>query len=72
MIKLKNLLTEVVCGQCFRWAYRKVLKGGPLLNLVHGTIHAPFLNKRINHAWVETKKEYLIGKTMKVKIGNMH
>ena len=55
MINLKNSLTEVVCGECFSWAYRKVIKGGPLLDLVHGTIHAQFLGKRINHAWVETR-----------------
>ena len=56
MIKLKELLTEVVCGKCFSWAFRKVAKGGPLLDLVHGTIHAQFLGKRIDHAWVETRK----------------
>lgn len=54
MIKLKELLTEVVCGQCYSWAHRRVVKGGPFLTLVHGTIHAQFLGKRINHAWVET------------------
>jgi hypothetical protein len=55
MIKLKSLLTEAVCGQCFSWAFRKVAKGGPFLDLVHGTIQSQFLGKRINHAWVETK-----------------
>ena len=55
MIKLKELLTEVVCGKCYQWAHRRVVKGGPFLTLVHGTIHAQFLGKRINHAWVETK-----------------
>ena len=56
MIKLKELLTEVACGKCFSWAYRRVLKGGPLLTLVHGTTFVPFLGKRIGHAWIETKK----------------
>jgi len=57
MIKLKELLllTEVACGKCFSWAYRRVLKGGPLLTLVHGTTFVPFLGKRIGHAWIETK-----------------
>ena len=56
MIKLKSLLSEAACGHCFKWAYRKVTKGGPLLRLVHGTVFVPFLGKRINHAWVENKK----------------
>jgi len=56
MINLKNLLTEAVCGLCFQWAYRRVLKGGPFLELVHGTIYPPYYHKRINHAWVETKR----------------
>ena len=56
MIKLKSLLTEAACGQCFRWAFNRVLKGGPYLRLVHGTIFVPFLGKRINHAWVENKR----------------
>ena len=55
MIKLKSLLTEVSCGLCFQWAWRRVTKGGPALRLVHGTVHPSFVGKRIEHAWVETK-----------------
>ena len=55
MIKLKSLLTEVSCGLCFQWAWRRVTKGGPALRLVHGTIYPSFVGKRIEHAWVETK-----------------
>ena len=51
-----SLLTEAVCGQCFRWAFNRVIKGGPYLRLIHGTIFVPFLGKRINHAWVENKR----------------
>ena len=53
MIKLKSLLTEGVYDPGVLKA--KVAKGGPFLDLVHGTIQSQFLGKRINHAWVETK-----------------
>lgn len=52
--KSLNEIKTIACGQCFSYAWRRVLDDHSL-TLVHATVHEPFNRegKTYEHAWVE-------------------
>ena len=50
LVQRLRALVESAEGDCFRYAYKRVQKGG---TLVHATVIHPWTKKPFDHAWVE-------------------
>jgi hypothetical protein len=59
-----EVMTEEACGDCFRWAGKRIIHEPPHVKLAHGMVSPTWHGGTYAHAWLETKKKVYDWQTM--------